>query len=535
MPLAILIMSIAVQFCAAGMALLLIRRTGRISAWVFMAVALFLMAVRRALSFADAFTHDDFTVDPVAEGVALLISVLMLAGVWMIRGVFDSLARLRVDAENQVKQLKKAESDLHASIRRNEEIRKRAEEERQRIQAIENLGTVAGGIAHDFNNVLTSIFGNIELAKMDLSPDHTAFGPLQDAHQTMEEARQLTTRLLTFAKGGIPVLKTVDIRQVIRDTVEANLVGSDVVAQVEVADDLWPVKADAGQIAQVLAALTTNAKEAMCEGGTLRVQARNVPDIHTSAAPELHGDFITLSIRDEGIGMTEQMIEKLFDPYFTTKQAGRGLGLAITYSIISKHKGHISVDSTPNAGTTVTVFLPADTAGRARTQAQAEGSEAAPRVTGHILLMDDEESVRNITSRMLKRLGYTTETACDGREAIEKYATALKGPRPFDLAIMDLTITAGMGGEEAVRELLAINPAAKAIVASGYSSNAVIADYAKHGFVACLTKPFVLRTLEETLAHVLASTPPGAAATDDGSAKPSESTPCCRSPARAGT
>ncbi len=220
-------------------------------------------------------------------------------------------------------------------------------------------------------------------------------------------------------------------------------------------------------------------------------------------------------------------------PYFTTKQAGRGLGLAITYSIISKHKGHISVDSTPNTGTTVTVFLPADTAARACTQ--AEGQEAAPRATGHILLMDDEESVRSITSRMLKRLGYTTETASDGREAIGKYAAAMKGPRPFDLAIMDLTITSGMGGEEAVRELLAINPTAKVIVASGYSSNAVIADYAKHGFVACLTKPFVLRTLDETLAHVLASAPPGAAATDDGSAKPSESTPCCRSPARAGT
>ncbi len=379
--------------------------------------------------------------------------------------------------------------------------RKLAEETQRRIGILEGLGTVAGGIAHDFNNLLTGVFGHIELAQVELPPDHPAMASLRAAHQALDTARRLTARLLTFAKGGSPVLEAVDLRQGIADTVRFHLAGSNVAVQFDIAEDLWPAKADKGQISEVIANLTLNAKEAMPNGGTLHVQARNVSGGGEAAAPAPpHGDCVRLTFRDEGIGIPAGMIGKIFDPYFTTKKAGSGLGLAVVHGIVSKHHGHVAVDSLPDVGSTFTVLLPADTANRLRPKAGRSPTPEAPRRTsGRVLLMDDDEVIRGTTSCMLERLGHTVETVRDGREAVARYAAAMRSGKPFDATIMDLTIPGGIGGKEAIVELLALDPAARVIVASGYSSDPVLSEFAGHGFCGRLAKPFNLQELDEAV------------------------------------
>ena len=397
-----------------------------------------------------------------------------------------------------------AGKDCLLAIERDITERKRAEETLRRIHALESLGTIAGGIAHDFNNLLMGVFGNIELIKRKLPPDHAALSSLEAAHQALETARHLTTRLLTFAKGGQPVLETVDLRNHIRETVQFHLAGSKVAAHLDIPEDLWPVKADKGQIAEVISNLTINAKEAMPAGGTLIVSARNASGAQGQAARELDGDCIHLAFKDEGLGIPDDIVERIFDPYFSTKQKGHGLGLAIVHGIISRHNGRISVDSVPDAGTTISVFLPADTQ-EPCLPAACEPPAAEPPLpgSGHILIVDDEAVIRKTTAMMLEGLGCTIETAVDGLEAIEKYAEAMKQGRPFDLTIMDLTIPGSMGGQESVGELLALDPTAKVIVSSGYSSDPVLADYARYGFCGRLAKPFTFEELTAVVMQVL--------------------------------
>ena len=392
--------------------------------------------------------------------------------------------------------------------------RRKMEAERQRMQTLEILGTVAGGIAHDFNNLLMGVFGNIELATLELAPDHSANASLRAAHQALENARQLTTRLLTFAKGGNPVLETVDIRGCIGDTVRFHLAGSQIAPQVDLPDDLWPVIADKSQLAQVVSNLTLNALQAMPDGGTFHVQARNVPTCDMKDIPDLQGDYVQIIFRDEGKGIPEHILPRIFDPYFTTKRSGSGLGLTITHSIIRKHRGHIRVDSVPDQGTTFTVFLPVDDRKRMpKPPDPATKTGQSSQASGHVLLMDDEPGIRNTASRMLARSGYVVETAADGREAIEKYATAKRNGRPFDLTIMDLTVPGGMGGREAVKEVLAIDPLAKVMVSSGYYSDPVLANYGHYGFSGCLAKPFQLAELEQEVSRVMKAPAAGAAGT----------------------
>lgn len=382
---------------------------------------------------------------------------------------------------------------------------KRAEEAQRRISMLESLGTVAGGIAHDFNNLLMGVFGNIELAQAELPTDHPALDSLKTAHQALDNTRRLTTRLLTFARGGNPVLEAVDLRQGICDTVRFHLSGSNVAIHFDIPSDLWPVNADKGQIAEVISNLAINAKEAMPAGGTLYVQAGNIPDIHEAAVPELRGDFVQLAFKDTGVGIPANLIERIFDPYFTTKRAGSGLGLAVVHGIVSKHKGHIMVKSVPAVETVFTVFLPADTAAVERTRADKPLSpEKTQRSSRHILLMDDEETLLITAQRMLERLGHTVETAPNGREAINKYIAAKQKGHPFDVTIMDLTIPGGMGGEETIKEILKLDPEAKAIVASGYSSDPVISDFATYGFRGYLVKPFSMLELDKAIANTVA-------------------------------
>jgi len=382
--------------------------------------------------------------------------------------------------------------------------RKKAEEALQRMQRLESVGTLAGGIAHDFNNILTGVYGNIELAGMKLPEDHEASRHIRTAGQSLNRAKHLTKQLLTFARGGEPLLEAVDIRQIVRDSVQFDLSGSSIKAHLLLPDDLWKVKADRGQISHVFANLIINAKEAMPMGGFVHIEAENVRDRQVLPASSHSGDYVRISIRDEGVGIPEDMIKRVFDPYFTTKQSGSGLGLAIAHSIVSKHGGHISVRSEPGEGATFTLFLPAAQSYEKNEEREKEGSgEEKEAGLRRVLVMDDEETVRNVSTRMLEAFGYSTDVAADGEETLKKYRESLEQGKPFDVVIVDLTIPGGMGGKEVTRELLDAYPDAKIIVTSGYSTDPVLANYGDYGFVGRIVKPFQMEELKREIKRVI--------------------------------
>lgn len=380
----------------------------------------------------------------------------------------------------------------------------RTEHELQRMQQLESLGTIAGGIAHDFNNLLTGIFGNVELAAMFLPQGHRSEVHLQKAHQNLDAAKHLTQQLLTFAKGGKPSLRMVDLAELVRDAVAFNLRGSTVKPHFTVAEKLWPIRADKSQMSQVVANITINATQAMPEGGNFYVEMQNIDDAVALSAGHLAGACVRIVLRDEGAGIAAKIIERVFDPYFTTRPSGRGLGLSIVHSIITRHGGHVSITSTPNVGTTVSVLLPVDFA--AAEPASGTGADADNESQNspiRVLLMDDEAMIREVGTAMLRRLGYLVDTAVDGDEAVQKYAAALEAGQPFGVVIMDLTIPGGKGGGAAIQELRHLDPEVKAIVSSGYSSDPLLANYQAHGFAGQLPKPFRMDDLSAVILQVL--------------------------------
>jgi PAS domain S-box-containing protein len=379
--------------------------------------------------------------------------------------------------------------------------RKHLEEDRKRLQKLESVGTLAGGIAHDFNNILMGVFGGIELAKMTLPKEHESYKYIETAHKALERATHLTKQLLTFAKGGDPLLEPISLPGLIRDALQFNLSGSNVKAHTEIAPDLWAVRADRGQISHVLANLIINAKQAMPEGGNLYVSAENSSSVE-GVAPSADNDFVVITLRDQGVGISEKFIDKIFDPYFSTKQSGSGLGLAIVHSVISKHKGQIRVESTPDAGATFTLWLPADRSDAVGREHWSHAVVAGGR-RGRVLVMDDEAMVRDIAADMLGLLGFDAAIAAHGEEALELCRAARTSGAPFDCVIMDLTVPGGMGGQEAVHRLLREDPGAKVIVASGYATDPIMAAFGAHGFQGRLAKPFQLRDLQMELHRVL--------------------------------
>ncbi len=380
----------------------------------------------------------------------------------------------------------------------------KTDKELLKIKKLESIGTLAGGIAHDFNNILTAIFGNLELAKLELHKDHPAHTYIEIANQALDKATSLTKQLLTFSKGGEPILEAADIKPILRETVQFNLTGSKIIPEFEISDALWLVKVDKGQFGQVIANLTINAKEAMPDGGKLYVKAENIENPSEISKPLSTNRYIKIIIKDEGIGIHQNYLDKIFDPYFTTKQKGSGLGLAIVHSIITKHNGYITVNSRPAEGTSFSIYLPAE--GKSR---KTNKSEAPPNKTTisdiptyNILIMDDEEMVRNVAVAMLKSIGHRVEAVSDGRKAVERYRESIEN-NPFDIVIMDLTVPGGMGGKEAAREILNINPEAIIIVTSGYFTDPVMAHYSKYGFKGRIVKPFRINNLKKEIMRVI--------------------------------
>ncbi len=378
-----------------------------------------------------------------------------------------------------------------------------AEEELRKLQRLKSIGTLAGGIAHDFNNILTGLFGNISIAKMKLSRDHPGFKPLEEAESSMNRAIHLTRQLLTFARGGEPVREDISLSELIQEVLVFDLSGSNVMPVFKRAEDLWITEADKGQLQQVFSNLIINADQAMPDGGHLYITLENA-DIKKNEVSNLNpGKYVKATIRDEGTGIDQKHLDRIFDPYFSTKQAGSGLGLTTVYSIVSKHEGYISVDSELGTGTTFTLYLHASVSRQLPEKKQPKMKPSTPGKTARILVMDDEEIIRKVSKVMLEEYGYTVDYAVDGKEAIKKYISSEKAGHPYNLVILDLTIPGGMGGKEAVRELLAIDPEVKAVVCSGYSTDPVMTNFSEYGFRGKLAKPFEIKNLIKEITRVM--------------------------------
>ncbi len=377
---------------------------------------------------------------------------------------------------------------------------KRMEEELFKSQKLESVGLLAGGIAHDFNNLLTAVLGSISLAVVDGSCGGRLLERLKATEKACLRARDLTRQLLTFSKGGDPIRRIARVGQLVRDTAEFALRGTNVKCEFQIRPDLWSAEIDEGQINQVISNLVINAYQAMPAGGVVAIAVENAPLPGDGSVPLPKGDYVRISVSDNGPGIPEEHLSKIFDPYFTTKQDGTGLGLATSYSIIRKHGGYIGVRSRTGEGAAFTFYLPA--VRRMPPMPDMDGSFHFTH-RGKVLLMDDDELVRFIAGEMLAHLGYDVEFAEDGSRAIAVYLRALGSDDPFDAVIMDLTIPGGMGGKETLEKLLEIDPRVKAVASSGYSDELAMADFRKYGYKGIICKPYRIQDLEKVLREVV--------------------------------
>jgi CheY-like chemotaxis protein len=363
----------------------------------------------------------------------------------------------------------------------------------------EALGTLAGGIAHDFNNALTAVVGHISLARLtDGSEQREA---LDAAQQAAMGTSRLTRQLLAFAKGGRPARRVTNVAEALRDAVRLAGAGSHMRIDLELPDDLWHASLDAGQFAQVVSNIVINAQQATGEGGVLRVRASNQVGMLPGSDAASEERYVRLDFSDNGSGIADDVRHRVFDPYFTTRQGGSGLGLATAYTICRNHGGTLTLESRLGEGTTFTAWFPASS----ELAAVADPPVVSPSSgTGSILVLDDEPLVRRAVTRMLQKWGYTVEAVADGKDAVRLFAERRSAGRPFDLLVMDLTIPGGMGGRQAIAEILAIDPAARAIVVSGYSDDPTMAHYREAGFQGALGKPFAWDELGRLVREVLA-------------------------------
>ncbi|WP_052507348.1 hybrid sensor histidine kinase/response regulator [Desulfonatronovibrio magnus] len=375
------------------------------------------------------------------------------------------------------------------------------EEERLRKEKLESIGLLAGGIAHDFNNILTAILNHIIMVKSSMVKDDVNISKMESAQKACLRARRLTQQLLTFSKGGAPIKEATSMAELIEDTVGFALRGSNVIRNLDIPSNLWPANVDPGQISQVLENLVINSAQAMPAGGEVCIEARNITLEPGSDLPLAAGKYVRLVVSDNGCGIDSDNLQKIFDPYFTTKKSGTGLGLATTYSIINNHNGYIEVSSTRGQGTSFTIYLPAMSAELLEDVAYSKSPIESGR--GRILVLDDDQEILEVVKEALDLLGYEAELVADGKNILEEYAKSVEEKNPFDLIIMDLTVPGGMGGLETMQKLKEIYPEVKAVVSSGYSQDPVMANYREHGFLGVLAKPYTISELSSLLVRMI--------------------------------
>lgn len=380
---------------------------------------------------------------------------------------------------------------------------RRMEAQLLKARKLESIGTLAGGIAHDFNNLLAVILGNISFARMLVQKDPKVLKRLDEAEKATVRGKDLSYRLLTFARGGTPVKKVTVLYDLIRDAGELTVAGSRCGCKYNFTANLFKVSVDEGQIRQVVHNLILNARESMPGGGAIEVTAENMYLTDIEGSNRQPGNYIRISVRDNGVGIQPENLERVFDPYFTTKEMGSekgmGLGLAICYSIVKNHNGFITLDSEPGQGTTAYIYLPA----LEPEKQSATASSVLPAKETKILYMDDEDEIRDMAEKLLLHIGYTVEFARDGAEAIDLFKKGAAAGVPYDLVVLDLTVPGGMGGREALHGILTIDPKAKAIVSSGYVDETMIEEFEGYGFSGVVRKPYSLDQLQKAIEGVL--------------------------------
>jgi nitrogen-specific signal transduction histidine kinase/CheY-like chemotaxis protein len=374
---------------------------------------------------------------------------------------------------------------------------KAAQESRDKIQRLEALGVLAGGIAHDFNNMLTGILANLSLSQDPAISREQAATLLHEAESAAHAAKQLVQQLMTFARGGAPALTSTLPGPLIADAVRFASRGSACQVVLTLADPMPPILCDAGQVTQVLHNLVLNGIEAMAGAGTLTVSAEYVDLADRAMAHLQAGRYLRIDVQDQGKGIRREDLVNVFDPYYSTKESGRGLGLATSHSIIRRHGGHMDVESREGGGSRFTVCLPATDE---PSKPQAAFAAQPHAGSGRALVMDDEPMVVTVLSRILARLGYEPEAVGDGVAALAAYEHASSEGRPFSVVFMDLTIPGGMGGEEAVGKLKLLDPGARVIACSGYSEAPVMTSFETYGFAGVLRKPFTPAEVSAALA-----------------------------------
>jgi PAS domain S-box-containing protein len=380
---------------------------------------------------------------------------------------------------------------------------KQAEEELFQAEKLHSISLLAGGIAHDFNNILTAVLGNISVVRMGMDEGDQRSEKLLSAEKAALQATSLTQQLLTFSKGGTPLLEATTIDQLVEDCAQFILRGSNVKCEIQKAANLWAVDADKGQISQVVNNLIINADQAMPTGGIIRLSL-TCETVRGGKIPSLDsGDYVCISVQDQGSGIAPENLKRIFDPYFTTKKGGNGLGLASSYSIIKSHNGLMTVDSAVGEGSTFKVYLPKT----AKEVVPSREAEAADDTIypghGRILVMDDMEAMMMVAGEILGVLGYDVEFSTNGVEAIETYKKAKEGGKPFDAVVFDLTVPGGMGGEEACKILLEYDPNLIAVASSGYTTSNVMSEYEAAGFKAVVPKPYRIKEMSAALHRIL--------------------------------
>jgi PAS domain S-box-containing protein len=388
--------------------------------------------------------------------------------------------------------------------------RSQSAREAERTRQLESIAALSGGIAHDYNNLLTAIIGNISLAQTYLDPDEKVFLLLNQALAASKTAKDLTQKLITFSRGGAPDKHIAEVTKLVKSAIEFTLSGSNLKCEFNFSKNLWPVQVDANQIGQAIYNVVMNSREAMPDGGLLEVSAGNATSDDDLTLLK-RGNYVKISITDHGQGIPKENLDKIFNPYFSTKKMGNkkgtGLGLSICHSIIKKHGGNVTVSSNVGKGTTLHLYLPSANS-KIRDQRAVNTSEQEIPIfgEGRILVMDDEEMIRKLARELLTYLGYEVDFATNGTEAVVRYRQALGSKRPFDAVILDLTVKGGMGGKETIQELLKVDPHVIGIVSSGYCNDPEITDYGRYGFSGVVTKPYTMGELGEKLNQAIATT-----------------------------